>query len=246
MNQKRNLGRKTSSASNALSAEGLEWEARREQRLETVQTLRSGRTSLQVIALAQDASDRAERGMQTTLAQHPPRPPLACTEGCAWCCRKVVGCAAPEVLHIAAYLQEHLSPEQMEATRQRVIERDGERRSLRQDSWAAKRVACPLLVDERCCVYPVRPLTCRGFNSTDARACERSVKSREHVDVPTHAPPHRLATFVLDGLRSGLGEAGLSGDLLELTAALRVALALPDAAQQWLAGQPIFAGARLN
>ena len=117
---------------------------------------------------------------------------------------------------------------------------------MRQDSWAAKRVACPLLVNERCSVYPVRPLTCRGFNSTDARSCERSVKSHQHVDVPTHDPPHRLATFVLDGLRSGLSEAGLTGDLLELTAALRVALTLPDGAQQWLAGQPLFAGARLN
>ena len=51
---------------------------------------------------------------------------------------------------------------------------------------------------------------------------------------------------MLDGLRSGLSEAGLTGDLLELTAALRVALTLPDGAQQWLAGQPLFAGARLN
>ena len=246
MNQKRNPGRNISSASVSVTAEGLEWDARREQRLQTVQALGSGRTPLQVIALAQEATVRVEEGMQTTLARQPPRPPLACAEGCAWCCRKVVGCAAPEVLHIAAYLQEHLSPEQMEATRQRVAERDDERRNLRQDSWAAKRVACPLLVNERCSVYPVRPLTCRGFNSTDARSCERSVKSHQHVDVPTHDPPHRLATFVLDGLRSGLSEAGLTGDLLELTAALRVALTLPDGAQQWLAGQPLFAGARLN
>ena len=146
MNQKRNPGRNISSASVSVTAEGLEWDARREQRLQTAQVLGSGRTPLQVIAIAQEATVRVEEGMQTTLARQPPRPPLACAEGCAWCCRKVVGCAAPEVLHIAAYLQEHLSAEQMEATRQRVAERDDERRSLRQDSWAAKRVACPLLV----------------------------------------------------------------------------------------------------
>ena len=246
MNKKQHPGLKTSSASTSAGAEGLEWEARREQRLRTAQVLRTARTPLHVIAIAQEATVRAEEGMQTTLARQPPRPPLACAEGCAWCCRKVVGCAAPEVLHIVAYLQEHLSPEQMDATQQRVVERDDERRGLRQDSWAAKRVTCPLLVNERCSVYSVRPLTCRGFNSTDARSCERSIKAREHVHVPVHDPPHRVATFVLDGLRSGVSEVGLTGDLLELTAALRVALTIPDAAQQWLAGQPIFAGARLN
>src|SRR5438132_4694492 len=207
MNKKQHPGLTTSSASTSAGAEGLEWEARREQRLRTAQVLRTARTPLQVIALAQEATVRVEEGMQTTLARQPPRPPLACAEGCAWCCRKVVGCAAPEVLHIAAYLQEHLSAEQMEATRQRVAERDDERRSLRQDSWAAKRVACPLLINERCSVYPVRPLTCRGFNSTAARSCERSVKSHQLVDVPTHDPPHRLATFVLDGLAYGLRQA---------------------------------------
>jgi hypothetical protein len=88
-------------------------------------------------------------------------------------------------------------------------------------------------------------LTCRGYNSSDASQCERSVKARERVEVPSYAPQHRLAVFVLDGLRAGLAEAGLNGDLLELTAALRIALDLPDAAERWLAAEPVFAPARL-
>jgi len=34
--------------------------------------------------------------------------------------------------------------------------------------------------------------------------------------------------------------------LLELTAALRIALAVPDSFDRWLAGEPIFAPARMR
>jgi hypothetical protein len=47
-------------------------------------------------------------------------------------------------------------------------------------------------------------------------------------------------------MRAGLEEAHLDGELLELTAALDVALTLPDAAERWLAGQAVFASARLG
>jgi Fe-S-cluster containining protein len=246
MTRKRLLGKKNQEQRLSPFNEGQEWDARRAQRLRTAETLRTGRTPLPVIAVADQASVSADQGIQAALAQHPPRPPLACAEGCAWCCHKIVGCAVPEVLRIVSYLQQQLSPEEMAATRNRIVQRDEERRALRHDRWAAKRLACPLLVDQRCSVYPVRPLTCRGFNSTDVRQCERSFKTREPVQVPTHAASHRLATFVLAGLRDGLCEVGLQDDLLELTSALRVAVTLPKAADRWQAGEAVFAVARLD
>jgi Fe-S-cluster containining protein len=228
------------------AAEGLEWDARRSQRLRTAEILRGGRTPLQVIAVADAAAAIAGKGMETALERDPPRPPLACAEGCDWCCHKVVGCAAPEALRIVAYLRESLSVGDMQAVVERIVQRDDERRVLRHDSWSARRLPCPLLVNHRCSVYPVRPLTCRGFNSSDARLCERSLKVRDPVQIPTHGPSHQLATFVLAGMRSGLGEAGLKADLLELTAALRVALTVPDAAEKWLGGEVIFDAALLD
>jgi hypothetical protein len=43
-----------------------------------------------------------------------------------------------------------------------------------------------------------------------------------------------------------LQAVGLKDDLLELNAALRIALEQPDAVDRWLAGQPVFAAARLD
>jgi hypothetical protein len=55
-----------------------------------------------------------------------------------------------------------------------------------------------------------------------------------------------LCTFVLDGQRAGLEESRLDGELLELTAALDIALATPDATERWLAGEAVFRAARLT
>jgi Fe-S-cluster containining protein len=228
----------------APASEGIELDARRAQRVRTVEVLGRGRTPLDVIVVAEHAATVAEQAIQSAVARQPPRPPLACQPGCDWCCHQMVGTSAPEVFRIVAFLRQHVSAELQRATQERVVAVDEQRRSLRGDSAAARRLACPLLVDHRCSVYPVRPLTCRGFNSGNARRCEEWVTTRQPVEIPAYLPQRRLATFVLDGLRAGLAESGLPHDLLELTAALRVALLVPDAGKRWLAGQPVFGAAR--
>jgi Fe-S-cluster containining protein len=224
---------------------GLDMEARREARLQAVAVLRGGRTPLQLVEVAAQAASVAAGAVQTALAKTPPRAAAACREGCAWCCHQVVGTAAPEVVRIVEYLRQSLSPEAFEALGERVTRTDEQRQALKKDRWAAAHLPCPLLVEDRCSGYLVRPLTCRGFNSSDARACEHSVTKRTKVEVPVYAPQHRLTAFVLDGLRAGLEEAGLKAELLELTAALRIALTVPDAVERFLRGERVFAPARL-
>jgi Fe-S-cluster containining protein len=197
-----------------------------------------------VIAVCEHASAVAGAAVEDALRQQPPRRPPACREGCTWCCHKVVGTAAPEVLRIAAHLRNVLTAAECEALHAAAVSGDERRRAL---GPARRRVAlpCPLLRDGRCAAYPVRPLTCRGYNSSDARRCEASVSGAGPVEVPVYGPQQRLHTFVLDGLRAGAEECGLAGDLLDLTAALRVALDTPDAAERWLAGEDVFAAARM-
>jgi Fe-S-cluster containining protein len=229
----------------SLGASGAEMEARRGQRLKTVALLKAARVPLQVVAVAEQAEVIAERAVREAMAQQPPSPPLACREGCAWCCYKTVGTAAPEVLRIAAYLRQTRSSGQLRATQARIHDLIQQRQALRPDRRSQARLPCPLLVEDRCSVYPVRPLTCRGFNSSNAHRCEESLQPGRQTVVPSYAPQQRLCTFVLDGMRAGLGEARLDGELLELTAALDIVLNMPDATERWLAGEKVFASARL-
>src|SRR6516165_3814568 len=93
--------------------EGLELEARRTQRLQTAEFIRAGRTSLQVIAIAEGGVAIADTATATARTRQPPRSPLACQEGCSWCCHKTVGTAVPEVERIIHYLRTHVSDEQL-------------------------------------------------------------------------------------------------------------------------------------
>jgi hypothetical protein len=94
------------------------------------------------------------------------------------------------------------------------------------------RLPCPLLVADRCLAYPVRPLTCRGLNSSSAAKCERALELGNAAAVPFYAPQQALCTLVLDG------------ELHELSAALAIALT-PDAAECWLTGEAIFTRSRM-
>jgi Fe-S-cluster containining protein len=219
-------------------------EARRGQRLHTVKQFTHGRTALQVIEVVESAGIALEKAVQDSYAREPPPAPAACKEGCAWCCYKMVGTSAAEVLRIVSYLEQTLLAEEWQALRERVARGAEQRRALSPDRRRRAALPCPLLVDNRCAAYPVRPLTCRGYNSSDAGACQAALDAHNRATVPAYEPQQRLATFVLDGLRAGLNESRLDGELLELTSALQIALETPDVLQRWLAGERIFASAR--
>ena len=231
----------------AIRAEmsGLELDARRAQRLKATEVLQGGRTPLTLIGVAEQGATIAEHAVGQATRIDPPAS-SACKEGCDWCCHLTVGTSVPEVVRIVTYLRENLLAEELRAAHHRVARADDERRKLPPSRRESARFPCALLVDHRCCAYAVRPLTCRGFNSADASRCEQFVTSRTRVEIPAYQPQQRVMTFVLDGTRAALQAAGLKDDLLELSAALRIALEQPDAVDRWLAGQPAFAAARLD
>jgi hypothetical protein len=224
---------------------GVELDARRAERVRTTEALRRGRTSLTLVEIADHGAQIAEGAVQQAVRADPP-PPSACREGCDWCCHLTVGTSVPEVVRIAEYLRQSLSPEEFSALRERLLRLDEQRRERKAAHRGEARLPCTLLVEHRCIAYAVRPLTCRGFNSSNASRCEIFVTSPGQTTLPLYAPQLRITAFVLDGMRSGLAESGLSGDRLELTAALRIALEMPGAVERFLQGEPVFATARLD
>jgi len=235
-NRGKHQGGSTRNAYN-FGVQGEDLEARQQARLGTAGIINAARTPLQVIQVAQHAETVAGEALTRAEKREPRTRPAACAGGCAWCCYQRVGTAVPEVARIAGYLRQTLTPAELAAIHERIQTAPARR--------SGTRTPCPLLVDNRCSVYPVRPLTCRGFNSTDARQCEASVRNNGQPVQAIYAPQMRLTALVLDGLRAGVAQAGLWGDAVELTAALRIALAVPDAVERWLDAEPVFAAARL-
>lgn len=164
-------------------------------------------------------------------ARQLPIAPSACAAGCAHCCRGHVSITAPEAIVLAAFLRDTRKDVAALAARaQSTAERV---RSLGQGRGGAK-VDCPLLENERCAAYQVRPLACAGINSFDAAACARG----DEIPVEPLQLGGLRATSL--GLSVAAAARGLDVGRYELAHALFVALSTPDAAERWLAGERLF------
>lgn len=170
---------------------------------------------------------------------------IACRAGCAWCCSLFVSATAPEIIQIADYLRATRPADDLAALHERLVERELLLAGKTAEQRSAARLPCVLLVNQQCSVYPVRPLACGSWTSTNAQRCEESWRRHWAETITANQMQLWLYGGVMLGLREGLDAHGLASEQLDLTTALRIALDLPDAAERWLAGEPIFAPARV-
>jgi hypothetical protein len=206
------------------------------QRQATVEILREARTADKLDELADNALSFADSMLAGLLPKLPPERPVACKEGCSWCCVIVVQTTIPEVFRIARHLRQTLTEVQLHELLRKIDDVLAERQQ-------GRRVPCPLLRDDRCSVYLVRPILSWGWNSHDARRCQTYAETGQGA-TPVYMPQKELAIGVAHGVIQGLGQVGLSSQKVELLRALKVALETPDAEDRYLAGERIFAPAR--
>jgi Fe-S-cluster containining protein len=214
------------------------------ERQATIEVLRQRPTTTQVIELVDNARAGATQIVSTMLARHANVPPIACRAGCVWCCYKAIAVSPPEVLRIAAYLRATLSPADLAAVRERIADLDDQTRSMSSLQREHARLPCALLVDQRCTIYPARPLTCAGWNAVAVNECKAGWLNPEASDkITTNIVQIEAFQAMRLGMDIGSGELGLERDTLELTSALRIALDTPDAVERWLRGERLFAAA---
>jgi Fe-S-cluster containining protein len=163
----------------------------------------------------------------------PQRTEHACAPQCFFCCFLWTDVMPLEVLRIADHLLRTASPDDLAEVRRRLRERLSAPLGDR---------PCGLLTAEgRCAVYPIRPMTCRGFHSFSKSACQASLEGR--TSGPTAAldePLHMLVAAMQEGIERGLAEHGFESGWVELNEALLHALDLPTPLISWLSREPIF------
>ena len=188
------------------------------------------------------AQGRALELSRAAIAREPPSRPIACAKGCSFCCFSKVVITAPEALRIAAHLRSALGPEALSAVTARIVAADDRTRGLTRARRFEEKIACPLLGDDgSCSVHEVRPLTCAGWTSLDVGACERHFQAEiEGESAPVYGLGYEIAGAILAGLAQACADAGLDGALLELTAAVRIALLRPSAGERWRRHLPVF------
>ncbi|MGE0491935.1 MAG: YkgJ family cysteine cluster protein [Vulcanimicrobiota bacterium] len=202
------------------SAESLVETTRETERLAGGQILEETRPGF--LELAVDAYAYAEELIDQAAKRY--YPPLACSQGCSYCCHLPVSVSVAEVVAVLDYVQENFSADEREALRQRVAQRYQEVVELSDQERKHTNIRCPLLDEAgRCSVYPVRPLACRGFNSTDLEACRQRFEHPElDLSNPAFGYNVQAALGVAQGVQQALQDAGLEPIELDLIRALRL------------------------
>jgi hypothetical protein len=218
--------------------------------------LRAGRTPSGVaaaVAAAGNAADAAWAEARPAVEARK-QPGFACAAGCAWCCHQQVAVAPAEAVAIARHVLRNFPPPALAALKARLAELDRRTRGLGVAQRARLKVPCAFVADGRCSIYAVRPLRCRGVYSRDAGHCRWAMENPDQIfgsperhakAGPYPVEPARIMDTALSGLARALRDQGLAWQALELTAAIRTALDTPDAAERYLAGEPVFCGTEL-
>ena len=162
-----------------------------------------------------------------------------CRPGCSRCCCSLrVGVSPPEALVLA----DRLTSSQDERDQKR-IERfthvAQEVKCFDLAGWSRRKTACPLLEANLCSLYSMRPLSCRGLATTDAKKCAGF--TGDSTELVSHLLPHLLGgQAMLAGLQEGLRDVGLCGGPIEMISAVSLALTDETAGPRWLKGEDVF------
>lgn len=192
----------------------------------TRDSLRDGIRQQSLIRAASDVAAFADEAIAIVRSEY--RPHLDCREGCSYCCRKPgVLASIPEVLRILETVRATWNDDAKLHLRERAnayaAQIDGH--DFNESTNAS--VPCPLLEDGRCAVYAVRPLVCRGYNSTRVDACRRA-----SVDHSVGVPIFAMLKDVTDGATVGAAQTldahGVNDALVDLGTSLQIALSAGD------------------
>ena len=224
----------------ALSEELLLTAARAEYAT-AARMLKEERTLPMVLRLVRNAQGFTDDVIHKLQQSFPLPRRIECKAGCACRCHWQVCVCAPEAICLGEFLRVKLSRDEFSTLAHRVAKLAERTRGMTPLERVEPRLPCALLVDRLCVAYPARPIRCRGWHSLDASQCQQYWQTLDLEDtVLQFSPLEKSARFILRGLVDAIGEVDLRAQYLELTAALRIALEAPSAAERWLSGEDVF------
>jgi hypothetical protein len=177
---------------------------------------------------------------EQTIAEFVAAADVQCRAGCSFCCHQNVDVTVPEALLVALQLGDEADPR-----RATILAAADAFRNIDDDTRIATGKPCPLLVDQRCSVYNVRPINCRSFTSPDATNCHESMRRLEAGDTPLPIEVYVVLRFLCGGeqaaIRGICRDLGLQADMVELTQAVAAIIRDPTLIERWAAGERVFA-----
>ncbi len=164
---------------------------------------------------------------------------IDCGAGCAACCHQDVEATIPEAILVAAQIGGEADP------RHDAILAEAET-SLSDAPGRRLPRPCPLLRENRCSVYDVRPLACRAVFSPDAKRCHDALASLQRGEISSdditdiYTAPLLLSRGDQAGVLGICKDLGLQYDMVHLARTVAAILRDPTTVDRWLAGKKVF------
>lgn len=208
----------------------------------TRRILGGGHALEQTLEVAEGVHAQTDEVIRSAMEITPPAQRPVCRRGCSACCHLHASASIPEVIQIGEHVKETWPAEALASLRERVDEHIKATEGMTLGQRLATRLRCPLLDDAGdCSVYPVRPNSCRGWNSRDVGVCEYDLAHpEERVKATTHEWQWAIAGRILEGSAIGSHAAKADHRLLDMVRGVKIALGDPNVSDSWLAGRKVF------
>ena len=95
---------------------------------------------------------KAQRFSDNRIATDPPAAPIACREGCSFCCYIRVHLTPMELIFLVHSIKSNFSEDEIAALKNRLDSTDQVTRGMTDEERGRAKTPCPLLVDNRCSV----------------------------------------------------------------------------------------------
>jgi len=130
---------------------------------------------------------------------------LNCSAGCVFCCYIKIDAKAYEILLIADYIENNLDGK----IKEQIIAKANKNKNLvmgySYEEHLTKNIECPLLFENKCIAYSVRPAFCRIYHSMDVEKCKYSFNNP--TDLTTQKPEHTFRREIGMVIRSAFEDA---------------------------------------
>lgn len=168
--------------------------------------------------------------------------PIACYKGCVYCCSNAVFILPFEAICIVNYMHDNFQSNNIELLKERNSKKNESTKKMRIKEVLHYKHPCPLLVNNTCGVYRVRPVACRIYLSMDVQSCIDELENPYDFSVyPTlYKIPLHLGRMLNEGVCNALREFQIRPIEWGLEFYLDQFLTDEKSIEKWLNGAELF------
>ena len=167
---------------------------------------------------------------------------IDCRKGCSICCHQCVLILPHELFCLFNFINNELRKQEIEEIKEKVIKKHTITKNMKAQEFFHYKHPCPLLRNNSCMVYEVRPMACRIYLSSDVNSCEREYKYPTDFNIfpSLFQFPLRAGRMMNEGVYMALSENSYSQTELKLETALFLIFKDKSLLNKWLQKENVF------